>query len=126
MKFRTFVACCCGLSPILVGVPGALAQGIPGYNIGAAMQQADETRRNAPMPQPRAVPVLPRLVEPEFTLKDKSTLLVRSFQIEGQNLISEAELRVIVEPYEGRKLTLAVIYEVADKITTFYRSKGYL
>ncbi|MCZ4348207.1 hypothetical protein O4H55_19485 [Devosia neptuniae] len=29
-------------------------------------------------------------------------------------------------PYENRKLTLADIYEVADKITTLYRNQGYL
>jgi hemolysin activation/secretion protein len=51
---------------------------------------------------------------------------VRGFGVEGQNLASEAELRAIVAPYENRKLTLADIYEVADKITTLYRNQGYL
>jgi hemolysin activation/secretion protein len=77
-------------------------------------------------PREAAMPVLPRLVEPPFTLKDKSTLLVRHFKVEGTELVSEAEIRDIVAPYENRKLTLAQIYEAADKITTLYRDKGYL
>lgn len=126
MKFSTVVACCCGLSSIFAASVGAFAQVVPSYNIGDAVRQADETRRNAPVPQSSAAPVLPRLVDPPFTLKDKTKLLVRSFKIEGENLASETELREIVAPYEGRKLTLTEIYEVADKITTLYRIKGYL
>ncbi len=35
-------------------------------------------------------------------------------------------MRALLAPYENRKLTLALIYEAADKITTLYRNKGYL
>jgi hemolysin activation/secretion protein len=104
--------------------PVALAQPVP-YNIGDAVRQTEESRR-APLPRPAAVPVLPQLTEPQLKLGDKQTLLVRSFQIEGPNLVGEAEARAALEPYEGRRLTIGEIYSAADKISTLYREHGYL
>src|SRR5262249_33732283 len=45
---------------------------------------------------------------------------------DSPGLVDEAELRAILAPYENRKLTLTLIYEAADKITTLYRERGYL
>jgi hemolysin activation/secretion protein len=70
--------------------------------------------------------VLPRLAEPQFTLKDKETLFVRRFKVEGPSLADETDVRAILAPYENRKLTLAKIYEAADALTAFYRAKGYV
>ena len=53
MKFVTFIASCGGLPAMLAAVPLAQAQtatpSLP-YNIGNAVQQADEARRSAPPP----------------------------------------------------------------------------
>lgn len=128
MKLSAFFITGSAVGTLLAVTSPALAQNsppVPQYNIGDAVRQADEARQ-APLPQAGATPILPRLVEPQFTLKDKSTLFVRSFKIDGQGQASEAEIRAIVAPYENRKLNLAEIYEAADKITTLYRSKGYL
>jgi hemolysin activation/secretion protein len=126
MKLRT-VAACCGSFPILLAAASAaMAQVAPPPGIGDAVRQSEETFRAAPTLGTNGVLVLPRLVDPPFTMKDKSTLYVRSFKIEGPGLINEAELHAIVAPYENRKLTLAEIYEAADKITTAYRNAGYI
>jgi hemolysin activation/secretion protein len=103
----------------------AFAQVLP-YNIGDAVRESDQSRRAAPQPRVGAGPVLPTLVDPPFTLKDKEKLLVRSFQVEGPGLIEEAQVRAILSAYEGRQLTLTEIYEAADKVTTLYRNAGYL
>src|SRR5262245_38579450 len=128
MKFGRLVACSGALHVTLAVASSALAQtppAAPRYNIGDAVRESEESRR-APLPRATAAPVLPRLVEPPFALKDKETLLVRSFRIDGPSLVDEAEVRAILAPYEGRKLNLAEIYEAADKITTLYRSRGWL
>jgi hemolysin activation/secretion protein len=129
VKFSTLVARGSVIPILLAATSAALAQTttpvVPQYNIGDAVRQADEARRAAP-PSPTGVPVLPRLVEPQLTLADKSTLFVRRFAIEGPGLVAEAEIRAILGPYENRKLTLAEIYDAADKITTLYRNQGYL
>ncbi len=127
MKIGTLIACCGVPAMLAVASSAAFAQGAPPVpNIGDAVRQSEETRRAAPVPPAAAAPILPRLVEPQFTLKDKSTLFVRSFRVDSPKLVSEAELRAIVAPYQNRKLTIAEIYEVADKITTLYRNQGYL
>lgn len=112
-------------SATLVGSSAVLAQTLP-YNIGDAVRQADESRRAAPQPRIGTGPVLPTLVDPPFMLKDKEKLLVRSFKLEGPSLVDEAQVRALLAPYEGRKLTIAEIYEAADKVTTLYRIHGYL
>ena len=107
------------------GSSAAFAQVLP-YNIGDAVRESDQSRRAAPQPRMGTGPVLPTLVDPPFTLKDKEKLLVRSFRLEGPSLIDEAQVRAVLAAYEGRKLTIAEIYEAADKVTTLYRNAGYL
>jgi hemolysin activation/secretion protein len=127
MKFERYLACCGALQATLAATPFAWAQTAPAvpFNIGSALRQSEEAQK-PPLPGALAVPVLPRLVEPQLTLKDHETLYIRSFKIEGPDLGAGTEVREILSPYENRKLNLATIYEAADKITTLCRTKGYL
>jgi hemolysin activation/secretion protein len=126
MKFGRFIMS--SAIPVMLGAPVALAQtampSLP-YNLGNAVQQADEARKSAPPPV-TGVPVLPELHEPLFAMKDKSTLFVRAFEVTGPEIVDPAAVHAILEPYENRKLTLAEIYEAADKVTAFYREQGYI
>jgi hemolysin activation/secretion protein len=129
MRFGTFIVCCGAWPATLALAPFAQAQtAVPvlPYNAGAASRQAEETQQQVPVPQPAAVPVLPHLADPLFTIKDKETLFVRSFELDGPGLVAEAEVREILAPYENRKLTLTEIYEAADKITLLYCTHGPL
>jgi hemolysin activation/secretion protein len=109
----------------LLAVSSTQAQ-TPPVGAGDALRQSEETWRAAPRARPAMGPVLPRLAEPQLTLKDKETLLVRSFRLEGAELIDEAQARAVLAPYEGRKLTIAQIHEAADQITALFRNRGYL
>jgi hemolysin activation/secretion protein len=127
MKYGALIACC-GALQMLAALQQAQAQSVAPilpYNIGDAVRDAEAARR-APLPRAEAAPVLPQLAEPQLALKDQETLFVRSFEVEGPKLVAEAEVREILEPYENRKLTLGEIYAAADKITTLYRTRGYL
>jgi hemolysin activation/secretion protein len=128
MKLRAFLTCCVALQATVAAISLAWAQSAPPnvpFGIGDAVRESNESRR-APLPRAPAALVLPHLVEPQFMLKDKETLFVRSLKVEGSNLVDDAEVRGILAPYENRKLTLAKIFEAADKITTLYREHGYL
>ena len=105
----------------------ALAQGLP-FNIGDAVRDAQQSQRAAPVPQPAAPLVLPKLAEPQLVLADKATLNVRHIVVTGTAGLSveDDKLRAVLAPYEGRKLTLAQIYEAADRVTALYREAGYL
>jgi len=126
---RYFVGCgvaslCLAITP-LARAQTVAAPSLP-YNAGNAQQEADALRRSLPQ-RPTARPALPQLAEPQFTLADKELLLVKHFDVQGPaNLIGEEKLREVLGPYEGRKLTLAQIYEAADKVTALYREAGYL
>ncbi len=128
MKFTSLIAVCGGLQMSLAATSLASAQTPAAVNVlpgaGQALQGANEARQAAPQPTTGAL-VLPQLNEPLFTLKDKSTLLVRHFELQGENPIAEADVREILAPYENRKLTLAEIYAAADKVSTLLRNNGY-
>jgi hemolysin activation/secretion protein len=127
MRFHWSLVCCGALAAALATTSLAWAQTPPSlpFNIGGALRQSEESRQQ-PLPSSHAAPVLPRLAEPQMTLKDHETLFVRSFKVEGSDLGAAAEARAILAPYEKRKLSLATIYEAADKITTLYRTRGYM
>lgn len=108
-----------------IAVDQARAQAPLPYNIGDAVRSGEQTRRQT-LPGSPPTLVLPRLAEPQFTMKDKETLLVRHFKVEGPSLVDEAEIRAALAPYEGRKLTVQQIYEAADGVTTIYRTHGYM
>src|SRR5262245_25579040 len=128
MKLQSFAVACGTLASLLTALLAASSLShaqTPQYNIGDALRQSEETRRT-PVPRPAAAPVLPQLIEPQLKLKDGETLFIRTFVVEGPSLADEVEVRAILAPYQGRKLTLAQIHEAADKVTTLYRNQGYL
>jgi len=98
----------------------------PDSNIGEGVRQSGEARRpQVPRTQPALV--LPQVTEAPLVLNDRETLLVRRLVVEGPTLAdSEAGVRAVLKPYEGRRLTLAQIHEAADKVTALYREQGYL
>lgn len=50
---------------------------------------------------------------------------IERFEIIGNTVISSDELSQVVAPFEGRSMTLFEIYEVADRVTQYYRDQGY-
>jgi len=50
---------------------------------------------------------------------------INSFTIEGNSVIPTDELQAQIASYVGQTLTLSQLYDVADVLTRYYRSKGY-
>ena len=53
------------------------------------------------------------------------TRKVTKFVIEGNTLLSEPELRTVLQAYEGRELTLEEMKSAAADITSLYQRRGY-
>ncbi len=53
------------------------------------------------------------------------TFRINSFTIEGNSAIPTAELQAQIAAYVGKDMTLSQLYDVADVLTRYYRSKGY-
>lgn len=56
---------------------------------------------------------------------DGATVIVRSVQLSGNTLFSTEELLKILGSVEGESYTLAGMRSLADRITDYYRAKGY-
>jgi len=52
-------------------------------------------------------------------------ILVKKFEISGNQAIPTARLQALVAKYQGQRLTLHQIYRVADEITAYYRDQGF-
>ncbi|HEY9652360.1 MAG TPA: ShlB/FhaC/HecB family hemolysin secretion/activation protein, partial [Coleofasciculaceae cyanobacterium] len=87
----------------------------------------------APSPQPvpteTTPPVQPAPTpspEPSPTSPPEQTIRVSDIEVTGSTVFEPDELNAIVEPYEGREITLEQLREAADKITQLYLDRGYI
>lgn len=64
--------------------------------------------------------------ESRTSTNSEKTLRVDSFDVTGNTILSDEEIRTVVSSFEGRDLTLAQMKEAANRLTDLYRSKGYL
>ncbi len=71
-----------------------------------------------PEPSPNETPTQPSAGE--------QTIQVQSIKVTGSSVFGPEQLNPIVQPYEGRALTLEQLREAADKITQLYLDRGYI
>lgn len=103
--------------------PSAHAQTPP--DIGDAIRQAQP-----PVVPPAPEPAVPKLVEPVIeppmaAMPAGPRVLVKSIEIEGNRVVDSATLLALVKDGEGQSLTLPGLEKLAQKITRYYRIKGY-
>ena len=53
------------------------------------------------------------------------TVLIEIFELTGNSVIATDELLAEIEGYRGKPLTVAEIYEAADRLASLYRQRGY-
>jgi hemolysin activation/secretion protein len=111
-------------SALIIITSTAFAQ-VPG--IGGAVKQAAPPP--AETPAKKEVPPAPVIVEEgdkPFSLPEGEKIFIKDFKLEDSEPADEAALSALLAPYKGRDLTMAEITEAANKVTLFYRNKGYL
>ncbi|RME35104.1 MAG: ShlB/FhaC/HecB family hemolysin secretion/activation protein [Gammaproteobacteria bacterium] len=91
--------------------PGTIRETLPEAGPGLPETQAEPPLAPAP-----AVPKVP---------EGGPKILIRRFEISGNEAIPTEELHRQIADYEGKRLTLLEIYGVADLLTRYYRSRGY-
>lgn len=91
----------------------------PGQVQSTLPTQSSQPKKAAP-PTVSNAPVNPAGVAP-----GGATFKVTGFDIEGNSVIPTDELQAQIASYVGQTLTLAQLYDVADVLTRYYRSKGY-
>jgi len=79
---------------------------------------------------PAAVPAPPLVPGPATSVKGPvlqgPRFQVKEFRFKGASLVTEAELRSVVEPYVDQNLTLGILQAIAEQVTGYYLQKGYL
>lgn len=127
-----------GLAEVFAGMAGIRAEPAPIAQTAPPQPAPANPNRNdflqpAPASTPRSpeeqAPVLPTPTPPTPpTLPSDETIqiLVEKIEVIDSSILTPADLAPIVQPLQGRSLTLAQLRSVADQITQLYLNRGYL
>ncbi len=94
----------------------------PGSQEKAMIEQMEPRE---PAKEPKAPPVNIKEEEGEL-VPEGFPFLVKDIKVVGNTVISSKEINKIVDPYEGKEISLTELKNVAKLITRLYQSKGYL
>jgi hemolysin activation/secretion protein len=62
----------------------------------------------------------------KMTAAPEKTVLVKKFVMNGANLFTAKDFKPILSKYKGKELSMTQLKGIADELTAFYRSKGYV
>ncbi|MDJ0718566.1 MAG: ShlB/FhaC/HecB family hemolysin secretion/activation protein [Prochloraceae cyanobacterium] len=62
----------------------------------------------------------------KFLVQSRSTVTVNKIEVIGSTVFGPGDLDPIIEPFEGRSLTIEDLRQVADEISQLYLEKGYI
>ncbi|MGH9551320.1 MAG: POTRA domain-containing protein, partial [Terriglobales bacterium] len=81
-----------------------------------------------PQPQFKSAPLTatPPPSAPADIAPGGPTVVAQRFVIEGNSVYSDAVLQPLIADWLNKPLTLAELYQVADVLTKYYQSHGYL
>ncbi len=106
-----------------------------GQDVGARERTAEELKKEEKVKQKlmkeKEEPQIEKKGEiipekPEAIRAPKTRVLINKIVVDGITVLSSLRIRNIVEPYEGKELSLDDFREIADAITDAYREKGYV
>lgn len=103
-------------------VSAVFAQAVP--DAGGILRQIDPALPPPPKPPPSIL--LPRESRPALPIESDVTVEVRGFHITSSTAFSEEKLLPLVQDAIGKALNIQELDSVADRITRFYRDRGYL
>lgn len=63
---------------------------------------------------------------PSLNIPETEKVLVKDFTIDGQDIYSEDTLKALLADKKGKNLSFKDIQDGADRITRFFRQKGYI
>ncbi len=90
-----------------------------------AGQLLEQQRRAPLLPAPIETPE-PAVVAPAVSQDDDVKISVGQLRIVGSTAFSAEVLRALVSDGEGRSLSLSALQQLADRITHYYRERGYI
>ena len=104
-------------------VSAGFAQPVP--DAGGILRQIDPAAPTPPAKPPPSL-LLPRETRPALPAGSDVTVEVLGFHITSSTAFTEAQLLPLVQDAIGSALNIQELDSVADRITRFYRNRGYL
>jgi hemolysin activation/secretion protein len=108
----------------LAGAAQALAQ-VPPPSGGGILKDLERSLPTRPLTSPQGarieVPDAPALAPPAT----QARVTVRDWRVTGNTVFDEATLRAVIADATGDK-SVAELHAVADRLTAYYRDRGYL
>jgi hemolysin activation/secretion protein len=98
----------------------------PTLEIPAENIPPQPTPTPTPTPSPTETPPQPTPTPTPTPTPSPQAIQVQKIKVTGSSIFSADQLNPIVQPYEGRTLTVDQLREVADKITQLYLDRGYI
>lgn len=80
----------------------------------------------APVPPAANPPVQPPAAPNPSPNSNTQTIPVKTIEVTGSTVFGSDQLNSIIQPFEGRDLTLEQLRQVADAITQLYLDRGYI
>lgn len=109
------------ISPLLSITPP------PQSNAGIIDKQIQEEHQVETLSPTKDIPVLDvDIPDKTFSVPDGAMVYIRSFEFEGNTILSQAQLQQIAAPYTERKLFGSDIKELCRLIQNTYAEKGYI
>jgi hemolysin activation/secretion protein len=109
-------------------VPGAPAIGAPG--IGSTQASRIEEQFQQPADSGAESTSAPLTVQREETEvppgADKTSLTLNQVVIDGATVYTPDQINAMWSQYQGKQVSLAQIYQIADDLTVKYRNDGYI
>ncbi len=112
----------CGLIVYIASVCPALSAEIiptPGVVL-SPLEHARQAESVKPAPEIKSEPISRAVIHSEKRIH------INDITFNGHSLFSQTELRRVVQDKLSADLTLNEIYELADRVTRFYRNNGYI
>ncbi len=120
-------------APVLGELGNLVAQSVPIPPVANPQLDPNQDRflqppPTLPLPTPteKEPPILPTPTPEASPAQPDVTIPVKSIEVIGSTILGPEELDPIVQPYEGRSLTLEQLRTVADAITQLYLNQGYI
>ncbi len=127
VKEKVFFSSIFVLAALLPAAAHALQN--PQTQIGSEVQSIEQQAAEGAAQRPRVK--APTISEPEEAKEKPGTgadikFFIKTIKIQGMAVVPESELRPLIAKYENRQTNFAEILDLTNKITAYYRLKGYV
>jgi len=93
---------------------------------GAVLNELQQKNTIPRQTKPQSVPIIKNETPATPSAAQTKKILIKKINVIGATILSKQTIKNIILPYEGKKLNIAVISRIAEKITGKYRKEGYI